>query len=679
MPLRRTLTISLLTGLMVLGISAYRSTTVSASIGFQPVSPGELKMTSEPLAPGAPAIILYREVDRDDNGRAGHGGAIYIGSGMQVNADRFEDNYYRIKILTEEGRKYANVEIPLPDFIGIVTNVLARTIRPDGSIVNFDGKTLDKTILKRRGFKFQAKTFTLPDVQVGSIIEYSYTISFNGPYFFSSHWILSNELFTRRARFSLRPYQNDYVPASFRWTEQLRPGTGEPKQGPDGLVRLEASNIPAFQAEDFMPPEDELKERVDFIYSFEPFEMDVNKFWKQVGKKRNAALESFLNRRGSMDQAVAQIVSPADSPEVKLQKIYARVQQLRNTSYEVQKTQQEQQRDQEKPAENVDEVWRRGFGSELDLTWLFLALARTAGFEAYGVLVPNREEFFFNPKTMNSGRLDQTIVQVKLNGKDLYLAPAAAFTPFGLLKWQEAGVQGLRLDKDGGTWIQTSLSDSSVSEVERKANLKLSPTGDLEGNVTVTFTGLEALRRRLEERNQDQTARKKFLEDEVKQYIPAAAEVELANQPDWASSAPTLVAEFKLKIPGWASSAGHRELLPVGLFSAPERHLFDHSERVQPIYMEFPSQRADDVTIELPAGWQVGSLPAAPSQNAPIVGYALNAEDVQGRLHLRRTLRVDFLLLDPKYYPALRNFFHLVKAGDEEQVVLQAGTASASQ
>ena len=196
----------------------------------------------------------------------------------------------------------------------------------------------------------------------------------------------------------------------------------------------------------------------------------------------------------------------------------------------------------------------------------------------------------------------------------------------------------------------------------------------MEGNVTVTFTGLEALRRRLEERNQDQTARKKFLEDEVKQYIPAAAEVELANQPDWASSAPTLVAEFKLKIPGWASSAGHRELLPVGLFSAPERHLFDHSERVQPIYMEFPSQRADDVTIELPAGWQVGSLPAAPSQMYSIVGYALNAEDVQGRLHLRRTLRVDFLLLDPKYYPALRNFFHMVKAGDEEQVVLQAVT-----
>ena len=52
-------------------------------------------MTGEPKAPGAPAIILYREVNRDDRGKTAH-----------------EDVYFRIKILTEEGRKYADIEIP---------------------------------------------------------------------------------------------------------------------------------------------------------------------------------------------------------------------------------------------------------------------------------------------------------------------------------------------------------------------------------------------------------------------------------------------------------------------------------------------------------------------------------------------------------------------------------------
>jgi hypothetical protein len=34
--------------------------------------------------------------------------------------------------------------------------------------------------------------------------------------------------------------------------------------------------------------------------------------------------------------------------------------------------------------------------------------------------------------------------------------------------------------------------------------------------------------------------------------------------------------------------------------------------------------------------------------------------------------------LEAKYYPALRNFFQAVRTGDEEQIVLQPGTASAS-
>ena len=79
---------------IALAAGNYWSPSVHASEGFPPISPEELKMTSEPLAPGAPAIILYRQVDRDDNGRTSH-----------------EDNYIRIKILTEEGRQRANVEL----------------------------------------------------------------------------------------------------------------------------------------------------------------------------------------------------------------------------------------------------------------------------------------------------------------------------------------------------------------------------------------------------------------------------------------------------------------------------------------------------------------------------------------------------------------------------------------
>ncbi len=658
----RLVTVSLFSVVIVLGVAAYRSTTVSAGQGFQPVSPEELKMTSEPQAPGAPAIILYRQVYRDDNSETSH-----------------EDDYIRIKILTEEGRKYADVEIPFFKEAESVANIKARTIRPDGSIVNFDGKVFDKSIFKARGLKYLAKTFTLPDVQVGSIIEYYYTLDLREHYIYDSHWILSEELFTRGAKFSLKPYESKYRVVSVSWTWQgLPPGTAEPKEGPDHIVRLEAKNIPAFQTEDFMPPENELKSRVDFTYIEDFLERDAGKFWKKTGKELNTQLEATVGKPKAMEQAVAQIVSPNDSPEVKLQKIYARVQQLRNTSYEVRKTEQEEKREKEKAAGSVEDVWKRGYGDGVELTWLYLALVRAAGFEAYGVWGSDRSNYFFSPQRMDRSRLNANVVLVKLNGKDIYCDPGAAFTPFGLLPWPETGVQGLQLDKDGGTWIRTVLPESSVSQTDRKANLKLSDTGELEGKLTVTFTGLQALRRRVEQRNADEVDRKKFLEDEVKGSIPAGIEVELTNKPDWSSSAPPLVAEFDLKVPGWASGAGRRALVPVGLFSATEKHLFDHAERVHAIYFDFPFEELDDVSIELPLGWQVTNLPPAQNQEGHVVTYTLKMESGKGTLHVTRKLSVDFLLLETKYYTALRNFFQVVRAGDEEQIVLQPGTATSS-
>jgi hypothetical protein len=291
-----------------------------------------------PEAPGAPAVILYREVDRDDNARTGN-----------------EQNYLRIKILTEEGRKYGDVEIPYFREQGNIVGIRARTVRPDGRVVHFEGKAYDKTIVKARGVKYLAKTFTLPDVQVGSIIEYRYAYDMTENYVYDSHWILSNELFTRHAKFSLKP-NRDFA-LRWSWPVGLPQGTTAPKEEPSSkIVRMESQNIPAVQIEDFMPPANELKFRVDFEYSENNVELDPTRFWKQRGKKLNAFVESFLGKPKSLEQEVARMVSPGDSPEVKAQKLYARVQQLRNTSFEVEKSDQEQKRAKAKEGGNAEQL-----------------------------------------------------------------------------------------------------------------------------------------------------------------------------------------------------------------------------------------------------------------------------------------------------------------------------------
>src|SRR5579863_6413870 len=103
--------------IVVIMTAAFCPPTLQAGDGFPPVNPEELKLTAEPLAQGASAIILYRRVDRDDSG----------------SARAREKNYYRIKILTEEGRRYGNIEIPFLKGVDEVVQIQARTIKPDGT------------------------------------------------------------------------------------------------------------------------------------------------------------------------------------------------------------------------------------------------------------------------------------------------------------------------------------------------------------------------------------------------------------------------------------------------------------------------------------------------------------------------------------------------------------------
>lgn len=212
-------------------------------------------------------------------------------------------------------------------------------------------------------------------------------------------------------------------------------------------------------------------------------------------------------------------------------------------------------------------------------------MARAAGFQANSVYISSRSQYFFNPAMMNPSQLNGDVTVVKLDGKDIYCDPGSKFAPFGLLPWEETFVKGLRLDKDGGGWVDTSLPQSSESKIERKADLKLNEeNGSLSGKLTVTFSGLEALWRRNDLCNEDETSRKKFLENQIQEYIPAGIEVELKNQPEWNAASPTLVAVYDLKVPGWASAAGRRALLPFGLFSATEKQLFEHANRPRGLF-----------------------------------------------------------------------------------------------
>jgi len=57
--------------------------------------------------------------------------------------------------------------------------------------------------------------------------------------------------------------------------------------------------------------------------------------------------------------------------------------------------------------------------------------------------------------------------------------------------------------------------------------------------------------------------------------------------------------------------------------------------------------------------------------------YDLAVTGTGNALQIKRQLKIDFALMDQKFYAPLRSFFQTVKASDEQQVVLETGGAAA--
>jgi hypothetical protein len=649
----RTLHAGLLFVLTMLGAMS-----ASATAKWLPAASEELQMQSEPQAPGAPAIVLYRQVDRDDS--AGR-----------------EDVYQRTKILTEEGRSFGDVEIEFTRGEDAIWDIEARVIHPDGRIVTFDGKIYEKPV---PGSDAREKALTLPDVQVGCIVEYRYRRTFKDGWVYDSHWVLSHALFTRMAKFSLVPYP--YLTLRWSWPHGLPEGAAPPKQEKSyGTIVLEAHDIAPFIREEFAPPDDQLTYRVDFVYTSEAKPLlDPKAFWENYGKKTFKSMEALMDAPRTMAQALAQIVAPEDSTETKLRKIYARVQQLHNVSFTLDTADRSEQEKHKRidDFQDVGDIWKAGFAGDNQLSWLMAALVRAAGLHADLVLASTRDHAFFDDRTMDPDQLRVTLVHVQLEGRDVYLEPGQPSLAFGELMWTVTAVKALRLDANGGTWVNTPVPPSTQSRAERNAVLTLDESGTLTGTVTATFTGSEALWRRNRERYEDNAARKSFIEDDLRDDLGAGSQVSLTNEPDWAGAGTPLVAQFKIEVPGWTTAAGRRQLFPAGvLVPVGQKNSFKRARvRTYPLYFFYAYQDKDSISIDLPAGWSPEKIPQPSTLKNGGLSFNASVQTADHKLLLAREFSMDLLAVAPKYFDAVRGFFDSVRASDEQQVVFETQDAS---
>jgi hypothetical protein len=626
---------------------------VADSRAWLPVDPGDLQMKEFKQVPGAEAVLLYYADEIDDVAHT-------------------EFFYSRIKILTDSGSRHGSVEISLQPKTS-VADLFARTILPDGRVVEYTDKPFEKTVLKGKGLWVRVQAFTLPQVTAGSIIEYRYELHYGDKGLHHHHWTVQHDLFAVKEHLWFK-YDKHY---SIRWlpTPGLEKSPEHDQKA--GVLKMDVESVSPFEAEEQMPPEESYKLQMRFFYTT-PFMSSPSAFWFQTGTWWSRGIDYYVGDHKEIKGAAEEAIGGQTDPEKKLRKLYARAQQVRNLSYERHRTEKEQKQEELKDNKDALDVLRHGYGDRNSITRFFVALARGSGFTASVVFVSSRESRLFDREVLSFGQLDSEIALVKLNGKSVFLDPGTRFCPYGMLRWMRSGTAAMDM-RDPGQLIYTPGATQESAIISRSADLTLTPDGALKGEARVEFSGVEALERRLSALDTDEAGRKKELEDEVKQWLPVNSKAEMTASVGWDMESESLTAVFNLEVPEYASAAGKRLLVPTVLFQPRRKRVLKNGPRKYPIYYPYAFAEQDHISLVLPEGYSAETLVAEQNVKVPFAGYNASASAAGRRLNMERSLTFNGIFFPPDRYEELRGFYAKVQAGDDSQNVLRQAPGSDAQ
>jgi hypothetical protein len=531
--------------------------------------------------------------------------------------------------------------------------------------------------------------FTLPDVEVGSIIEYRYAERYNDHIYESPSWYIQGELFVRSAHYQWYPTTHTLVDSqqrtinSISWFKVLPPGAtldhhqlpgNDTMHLPQETYDLLVKDVPPAVHEEYMPPLNSFSYRV--LFNFTSYRSG-EEFWKSEGKSWSHRSDAFMAENEALRSAAQGIVAGAATPDEKLRKIYAAVMALENTHYTRAHEQREDQADGGR-VNNVADVLAHKRGSATQLTELFVAMARAAGLKAYLMLVPNRSETLFTAGWLNFNQFDDSIAVVSVDGKDQFFDPGARYCPYAHLIWQHTFVQGLRQVEGGTAFAQTTGDGYKFNSTARVANLTMDENGLITGKVDLKFTGAQALRWRQAALRGDDASVKRGLRVDLENMLPKSLEVRVSDIQGLEDYEKQLVVSYSVR-GTMGTPTGKRLVMPVDLFVSGETASFSHEKRESSVYLQYPRILQDALRVVVPKGFEVEAAPAnSKFTMAERAGYTMNVTTTPNSFTTRRDYVLSDFLFPAADYAQLRTFYSQFQSKDQESVVLKVAPAQAA-
>ena len=374
----------------------------------------------------------------------------------------------RIKILNEKGLELANVRIPYYS-----KNNRQKIGRIEGYTYNLNEKgEVESTKLERKSVMeqridedYEMSVLTLPNVKVGSVIEYRYDHSKNN-YLEIEDWIFQKNLPVRYSEYNVT------IPSIIEFTYQVKRTlpVKETVEGINQTKRFVMTTIPGLDKEPYMSCAKDYLQRVDFqLRSVQG--RPILSTWTQL-------TEELLDYENFGLQLKKNILKnlPLEDELKKITSDYAKILAVTNFVRKNIPWNGETSRFSSNGLKNALE---KHTGNSADMNLLVINLLRDAGVEAYPLLVSTRDNGKINRSYPFLYQFNNVLAYTEAEGIPYVLNASNPYNPAFMIPWNVQFTEGYLVDKTKTGFVSLAdtkhpfrISTSMTADLDEKGMLK---------------------------------------------------------------------------------------------------------------------------------------------------------------------------------------------------------------
>ncbi|MEN8119179.1 MAG: DUF3857 domain-containing protein [Bacteroidota bacterium] len=579
------------------------------------------------------------------------------------------ENHTRIKILKKEGLDYANVDVRLYSARANVDEDVSGLKAQTYNLEN--GKIVTTKLSRKEVFEedeskhWKLKKFALPNVKVGSVIEYKYIVT--SEFFYIKPWyfqttipvVWSEYRTTIPEYFKFKRFFGRYMSPDISESSNFSgtfPGGGTYVTDRNRYV---FKDVPAFRSEDYITTADDYLAKVEFehLSTIVPGAVyeTYNTSWNEICHKLLVRDDfgNALNRKGIVKDLV-ETINISDPVEKKVAAAYYAIKKKMKWNNE-----------KGILAENtLKSAYNDNKGNVAEINLLLVNLLRAVGIQSHPVLLSTRSHGKVNNFYAKRSSFNYVVTLAIVDGKNVLLDASRDFLEPGTLSYDCLNGQGLIATEGKANWINLRSSETFTESTSVMMNI------DEEGlNATMyrRTNGLSARRLRYQ-----------IAKDGKEKYV----ENYIENQEDWEIEDIIIENEKdvskpvveKIKITEFNNIDLESDMIYLpAIIVDEEENPFTSESRKYPVDFAVPIRSKYILNFTLPEGYMVDEMPESSSVTLPdkAATFIYKIQKQNGILQIYCQTKINKTLFLPEEYKLLREFYTHITEKLNEQIVLK--------